>query len=145
VQASYHSGERERSALFIFDAVGRYSLADDDEAKWLTGERQSTSKGPQPRESGRGGERRLSAVPDGDDLLTLSEGDEDPTDDLTAVVRAVRETREEVAVEVEVEVEVDVDAPAPTEPVVEPTPAPKRRTKRASVPSWDEIMFGKDD
>ncbi len=141
VQASYHSGERERSALFIFDAVGRYSLADDDEAKWLTGERQSTSKGPQPREGGRGGERRLSAVPDGDDLLTLSEGDEDPTDDLTAVVRAVRETREAVAVEVEV----DVDASAVTEPAVEPTPAPRRRTKRASVPSWDEIMFGKDD
>ena len=54
IQASYHSGERERGALFIFDAIGRYSLAEDDEAKWLTGERQSTSKGPQPRESGHG-------------------------------------------------------------------------------------------
>ena len=40
----------ERAALFVFDSMGRYSLADDDEAKWLTGEKQSTSKGPQPRE-----------------------------------------------------------------------------------------------
>ena len=32
-------------------------------------------------------------------------------------------------------------ADAPTEP----TPTKRRRTKRASVPSWDEIMFGKDD
>jgi hypothetical protein len=201
VQASYHSGERERSALFIYDAVGRYSLADDDEAKWLTGERQSTSKGPQPREAGRGGERRLSAVPDGDDLLSLSddEGDDELSDDLTAVVRAVRETPRETPAEVKLETPLEDDepddgdpaeepaeseeppavgfldtvlreptrrdstpsdstpsdsspsdatpadaTPATDEPPIEPTPEPKKR-KRASVPSWDEIMFGKDD
>jgi hypothetical protein len=180
IQASYHSGERERSALFIFDAVGRYSLADDDEAKWLTGERQSTSKGPQPRESGHGGERRLSAVPDGDDLLTLSaeerergvQDDDELSDDLTAVVRAVRETpagdagttvtepsadpdsgaRIEQQQEGSVDEGPDAEAEslpgptdAPTDAPTEPTPERKRRTKRASVPSWDEIMFGKDD
>ena len=176
IQASYHSGERERSALFIFDAVGRYSLADDDEAKWLTGERQSTRKGPQPREGGRGGERRLSSVPDGDDLLSLSDDErEDATDDLTAVVRAVRETRNEApesdradepvepadgttaterapADDAEEVAEGDADEEPVTKPSrgsahapTEPTPVPKRRPKRASVPSWDEIMFGKDD
>lgn len=99
VEVSYRSGERARTAHFVFDAAGRYSLADDDEAKWLTGERQSTSKGPQPRETGKPGERRLAAVPSGDDLLRLSESgaevesppDDEGTDDLTAVVRAVRE------------------------------------------------------
>jgi Protein of unknown function (DUF3071) len=176
IQASYHSGERERSALFIFDAVGRYSLADDDEAKWLTGERQSTRKGPQPREGGRGGERRLSSVPDGDDLLSLSDDEgEDATDDLTAVVRAVRETRNKApepdrtdepgepadeatatvrtsADDAEEIAEGDADEAPVTKPSrrsadapTEPTPVPKRRPKRASVPSWDEIMFGKDD
>ncbi|MEJ7629885.1 MAG: septation protein SepH [Nocardioidaceae bacterium] len=164
IQASYHSGERERSALFIFDAVGRYSLADDDEAKWLTGERQSTSKGPQPREGGRGGDRRLSAVPDGDDLLSLSEDgpdvDEDGTDDLTAVVRAVRETPDDdgstttaeppsdPAQEAAPDAQDDVETEPPhagDDAPTEPTPQRKRRSKRASVPSWDEIMFGKDD
>jgi hypothetical protein len=112
-QASYRSGERERTATFVFDAVGRFSLAEDDEAKWLTGERQSTSKGPQPREPGTGAERRLSSVPlsHEEDLVTLAESgglpadqpdydeldpqryeDDELSDDLTAVVRAVRET-----------------------------------------------------
>ncbi len=170
VQASYLSGERQRQAMFAFDAVGRYSLAEDDEAKWLTGERQSTSKGPQPREGGKGGDRRLSSVPDEDDLLHLADdgdGDEQ-TDDLEAMVRAVRETPDEPdpaaptdevhevdeVQEVHAVDEVDEEpadderparqsagADAPTEP----TPERKRRTKRASVPSWDEIMFGKDD
>jgi hypothetical protein len=95
VQATYHSGESERVASFVFDSVGRYSLADDDEAKWLTGESQHTSKGPQPRDPAKSAERRLSAVPTGDDLLTLSESELDEvsevSDDLTAVIRAVRE------------------------------------------------------
>jgi hypothetical protein len=159
-------------------------LADDDEAKWLTGERQSTSKGPQPREGGHGGERRLSAVPDGDDLLTLSDDerraagnggrdDDELSDDLTAVVRAVRETPEQdddrlpvpeadpvpepvadlapaQSIEEEQESSTDErvvtdDARGPADAPTEPTPERKRRTKRASVPSWDEIMFGKDD
>jgi hypothetical protein len=199
VQGSYRSGERERTALFAFDVVGRYSVADDDEAKWLTGERQSTRKGPQPREGGRGGERRLSAVPSDGDLLSLPDDEDDESnDDLTAVVRAIsdspdRETQPVTAVDrdgyprpdvgpdtaqVDAEDE-DLSAPAspaadvsvrqegqPTtdasphdapestepvaatdpadvEPVTEPTPERKRRTnRRASIPSWDEIMLG---
>ncbi len=212
VQASYLSGERQRTALFIFDLVGRYSLPDDDEAKWLTGERQATSKGPQPREGGKGGERRLSAVPTGGDLLSISDdGLDDVTDDLTAVARAVQETRDpasrssdedgtgetmpvetvsdelladerlaagpdqdERADDGPVDERLDLDGPddlteeptatepgsaetvgdtggpvmgsgGPAEAVTEPTPQRRRRPKRASVPSWDEIMFGKDD
>ncbi len=208
VQASYHSGERERTALFAFDVVGRYSLADDDEARWLTGERQATRKGPQPREGGRGGERRLSAVPTGGDLLSLSQREDDEADDdLTAVVRAISDSPDE---ETHPLISVDSDGyprpdvgddtaaeapgddgepqegswgmdagaepaaeedrpsdqqatiaapaeaasseptdpaasrePAEVDPVTEPTPVRKRRTsKRASVPSWDEIMLG---
>ncbi len=171
VSVAYLSGERERNALFTFDAMGRYSTADDDEAKWLTGERQSTSKGPQPRDGSKaepGGDRRLSSVPSGEDLLSLSEDDND-SDDLTAVVRAVNgedtdrrpadvdesATDEDNVVAVddpdEVSGELDSkDVPATDqsdgadEPETEPTPERKRRgAKRPSVPSWDEIMFGR--
>jgi hypothetical protein len=179
IGVTYLSGERERAALFVFDSMGRYSIAEDDEAKWLTGEKQSTSKGPQPREVARPGDRRLSAVPDtegaadsdemgSDDLLSLA----DDSDDLTAVVRAVNRAEpdedlsattetdddsstDEVAdapVEAELEAEQEPDSSAgetavdsgPREPETEPTPERKRRAgRRASVPSWDEIMLGK--
>jgi len=193
VQASYHSGERERTATFAFDAIGRFSLADDDEAKWLTGEQQSSSKGPQPREGARSNERRLSAVPSGDDLLTLSEDtgheltDEELSDDLTAVVRAVSEDGAVLRVQTPEHAptpaggrkaggEADADEASPDGPDasspsssrgapdadsatvapdhaeqvgVSATPrerVPERRRKsgrRASVPSWDEIMLGR--
>ena len=180
IGVTYLSGERERAALFVFDSMGRYSVAEDDEAKWLTGERQSTSKGPQPRETAQPGDRRLSAVPDAahaagsvdashdesDDLLSLAED----SDDLTAVVRAVNrgatpeDATDQTAVDdvraeeqtdelpdVPVEVEQDSEPSEPEtitggqrEPETEPTPERKRRGgRRASVPSWDEIMLGK--
>jgi hypothetical protein len=160
VRTTYHSGEREHAAAFVFDAVGRYSLADDDEAKWLTGERQSTRKGPQPREAGREGERRLASVRTGDDLLSLSDDvgyddiDEEQTDDLTAVIRAVAEPEtadagtEQGAGDAGGGARVDrpaaVEEPEPVSVAVETTPERRRRAaRRASVPSWDEIMFGK--
>ncbi len=199
VEVTYHSGEHARQAHFVFDAAGRYSVADDDEAKWLTGERQSTSKGPQPRDGSRPNERRLAAVPSGDDLLSLSEAhpedqadfNDEGTDDLTAVVRAVREPdtsspavssphtaadaddeaaptqhslrppSNEVAAEHDSEAaersephesatqaapaQTAAEDAAPPTRETEPTPTARRRRtgKRASVPSWDEIMFGK--
>jgi hypothetical protein len=166
VRTTYSSGESEHAAAFVFDAVGRYSLAEDDEARWLTGERQSTRKGPQPRDAGREGERRLASVRTGDDLLSLpgddrddQPGDEEQTDDLTAVIRAVAEPDPEA--ELAPDGPADVAASHPQmEPVAAPDPvadseppavaavaaAPERRrraARRASVPSWDEIMFGK--
>ena len=114
----------------------------------------------------------LAAVPDGvpdveDDLLSLADED---GDDLTAVVRAVNraedqqgpapepdESDDEPALDEPVESELEAkDGPEPapatdepaasgsSEPETEPTPERKRRTgRRASVPSWDEIMLGK--
>ena len=66
----------------------------------------------------------------------------DTSDDLTAMVRAVRESM----------LESDETTSTADEP--EPTPEPqasderedkqrRRNGKRASVPSWDEIMFGR--
>ncbi len=166
IGVTYHSDEHERSARFTFDSIGRYSLADDDEAKWLTGERQASKKGPQPRdgEAAERSGRRLSAVPDdSDDLLSLTQ-DEDDSDDLTAVVRAVNRTTpgehvvehqdeepadEPADAEAGEEDEPETGEPVPAsessdEPETEATPHRRRRAgRRASVPSWDEIMFGK--
>jgi hypothetical protein len=206
LQLTYRSGERTRTAMFVYDATGRYSVADDDEARWLTGEKQLTRKGPQPRAAGSG--ERRSHDDDGDDLLSLAEGpDYEFSDDLTAVVRAVSDD----------DTDDDVPAPVPLKPVhlaasrmsepasgdaeqteavepgfdertddeprsdqpqldrpgsddaaaVEPA-APDRdsaetvgavtgsdagadpesrrsRRRRPSIPSWDEIMFGKGE
>ena len=98
--ADYRSGESSRHAEFVFDAPGRYVVAEDDEARWLVGE-QSTSKGPQPRASS--GPRRLSSVdshgddlelPLGDDAIGMVSEDatEEPTEDLSATAAAIRET-----------------------------------------------------
>jgi DUF3071 family protein len=166
VRTTYSSGESEHAAAFVFDAVGRYSLAEDDEARWLTGERQSTRKGPQPREAGREGERRLASVRTGDDLLSLPDDDgddrpggEEQTDDLTAVIRAVAEPGPDAEPEAPGDSaashpQVESVAAAAADPVADSEPpavaavaaVPERRrraARRASVPSWDEIMFGK--
>ena len=170
--ADYRSGESSRHAEFVFDAPGRYVVAEDDEARWLVGE-QSTSKGPQPRAAS--GSRRLSSVDSHGDDLELPLGDdaigmvsesatEDPTEDLSATAAAIRETGDAdwiatqaterpakpvEPVELGSESDPEVAEPADESSAAEEQPdepeAPKRAGKkksRASVPSWDEIMFG---
>jgi Protein of unknown function (DUF3071) len=46
VTADYQAAERDRHATFIFDASGRFSVAEDEEARWLLGE-QSARRAPQ--------------------------------------------------------------------------------------------------
>ncbi len=176
--ADYRSGESPRHAEFVFDAPGRYVVAEDDEARWLIGE-QSTSKGPQPRTSS--GPRRLASVdshgddvelPLGDDAIDLvsPEGPDqgDPTEDLSATAAAIRGTGDADWIATQA-------TERPAAPVTERAgdrgargravrgrraggrraggrararaqPDTGRRgskkKSRASVPSWDEIMFG---
>ena len=183
--ADYRAGERNRHAEFVFDAPGRYVVAEDDEARWLVGE-QPVGKGTQQRSGSA--PRRLSAVGD-DEELPLGEDAigmvaevppapaeapaaptaEEPTEDLSATAAAVRGTGDadwiatqasERPAPVELGSESDADVAEPDEPTdaseatepAEPTeppadePGTPRRTakkkSRASVPSWDEIMFG---
>jgi hypothetical protein len=204
--ADYPSGERTRRAEFVFDAPGRYVVAEDDEARWLVGE-QSARKTGQPR-SGTGSSRRLSSVsaedelPLGDDAIEMVTGSGDlgpeqlsleGTDDVSPHERTIdlsqtaRQLREQPDVDVETG---DADwiatqaserpaAPAGAGSAEQPVtaaeattpdtaadthgatdagteqaasdeekpkePAAKkssRKGRRASVPSWDEIMFG---
>jgi hypothetical protein len=180
--ADYRSGESARHAEFMFDAPGRYVVAEDDEARWLVGER-SASKGPQPRAAGTPG-RRLSAVgndeelPLGEDAIDLV-ADDETTQDLSGTAAAVRSRPEPVEDPAAERADADWMAtqasdrpqrrPArPAEAADEEEPAPeseapaarhepeddvegqgqpsrrpvKKTRGRASVPSWDEIMFG---
>jgi Protein of unknown function (DUF3071) len=161
--ADYRSGESARHAEFVYDAPGRYVVAEDDEARWLVGE-QTPSKGPQPRTSGH---RRLSAVASGDELplgedaigMVSAVDPNEPTEDLSATADWIATQASERPVPVELGSEADdADLEAQEEPgnaehEDETAPDPEgdedaeqpRRTKkgrRASVPSWDEIMFG---
>lgn len=149
--ADYTAGGTPRHAEFTYDQPGRYVVADDDEARLLTGE---LSTGPAPAQpSGR----RLSAVPAqdelplGDDAIELVRDQPDaapgrpslphgaPEEELTADhgdADWIASTEEP-------------DAPAldetdePEEPETEAAPSGRAKKKgRASVPSWDEIMFG---
>jgi len=173
--ADYRSGESSRHAEFVYDAPGRYVVAEDDEARWLVGE-QSTRKGPQPRSAGH--PRRLSSV-SSEDELPLGEDAIDmvrePAGDLESGVDrfdnveentvdlsdATAAARERASVDVEPGAETgdadwiatqsserpalpdgdgDAEADAGKEP---PAKRNAKKTRgRASVPSWDEIMFG---
>ena len=174
--ADYRSGESARHAEFVFDAPGRYVVAEDDEARWLVGE-QPPLQGPQPR-TGAGAapavqrrrprRRRRAAAGRGRDR----DGQRRPPRP-----RRSRSRRRPAGVEA-ADAACDRRRGAPTRPArspsrqragadaaavddepraAEPARAGRaragptsrgtaasgaRRRAAASVPSWDEIMFG---
>ncbi|HET7388085.1 MAG TPA: septation protein SepH [Nocardioidaceae bacterium] len=159
VVADYRSGESERHAEFTFDAPGRYVVAEDDEGRWLVGEK-SASKGPQPRPTGTGAgtPRRLTAVvsdessaddelPLGADAMDLVNAVSDPPDR----EKTVEIDRPGAPGDADWIATQATERPAPSD-TEDPTDAeqsakPARRAAkksrgRSSVPSWDEIMFG---
>ncbi|MGI8459927.1 MAG: septation protein SepH [Propionibacteriaceae bacterium] len=81
VTAFYASGEAQRQAVFFFDVTARFSVAGNDEARWVLGE-QSPAKGPQP------GRRR--PVREESDESVASEPTLDLSDEL-ALVRAIQD------------------------------------------------------
>ena len=156
--AEFASAKRRGIAKFTFDSPGNYVVTENDDARWLVGEVVATTR--EERDELRQARERRQAVaadelPLGDDALDLvkpvrAEGHESTADltDTASLIRAVDEpdlspTPEPLA-----------DEPAPHEhhrPVVErdhpdepaaETARPARKKGRASVPSWDEIMFG---
>jgi Protein of unknown function (DUF3071) len=166
---SYTTGDRVGAAHFSFDAPGNYVVADDDDAHWLLGEVPDASASeaePNRDDLSDARRRRLSAVPAdelplGDDAIELVS--EDPSPEVT------RDRAEETAAlgaEAPVEAYLDSDAAADgsadsadsavsvesgdeedsadeTARHEPPSRKPVKKTRgRASVPSWDEIMFG---
>ena len=167
VSVDYRSGESERHATFVYDVASRYSVADNDDGRWLMGE-QSPSHGPQPRESGQ--PRRLSSVRSESDPLPL---DDESTVDLSDAAAQVRDAAGDGMSGAPVGAPDDAVGPddmsaladvisAPTgegsveDAAEEQAPehpgeqegrrerrASRKERRRASVPSWDEIMFGR--
>jgi hypothetical protein len=151
VVASYSSAGAELRAEFVYDQPGRYVVADNEQARLLTGEATQPAAGASAR--------RLSSVPDGrarlDDELPLADhelGDDaielvrDRDDELTAdhgdadwIARG-----EQVREDDQVDGAAPVEEPVADADVDDPDPAPSKSHKkgRSSVPSWDEIMFG---
>ena len=195
IRVVYSSDERLRTAMFAYDAPGRYAVPDDDEARWLVGEQTTTA--PQ-----HPGTRRLAAVDDFDiapdhGADSYEAGFEQALSVTREPERPAVENRPRVVLQPIEQDPIDFDTPPVTRPrVVRPAPAPdpvhvsgpdaedtvpldrsaiqapadepvtdeptppsvsddtepveeepkkraRRKNQRASVPSWDEIMFGK--
>jgi hypothetical protein len=167
--AEYDAGGATRRAEFTYDQPGRYVVADNQEARFLTGEATPAAA------AGTAPSRRLSSVPSGaaraDDELPLA--DHELTDELGSdAIEMVRDRDELTADHADADwIASSADEPsddraddAIDEPVgmtadeatdaeeaddtaaegaAEAQPAGKAHRKgRSSVPSWDEIMFG---
>lgn len=138
--AVYDTPRRSGTAHFTYDAPGNYVTADDQDARWLVGDLvpEAAAPAPPPDDLEQARQRRLAALPSdelplGDDALDLL----NVVNDAPAAPDAETQPRPQPAAEVKPEE--SEDDRARTRRTVQ------KRRGRASVPSWDEIMFGGGD
>jgi hypothetical protein len=155
--AQYAVAGAPRRAEFTYDQPGRYVVADNREARLLTGEASETVEGAPAR--------RLSSVPrDGDhpsadDELPLGDdaielvrdraldpsADHGDADWIATVSGEAADTADAPAAEAVDEATEDdqsEDQPADEAATAAAAPQKPHRKGRSSVPTWDEIMFG---
>jgi hypothetical protein len=137
--ALYSTPARSGTAELTFDPPGNFVSLDNDDARWLVGDLVVAEPDPVRDDLAEARVRRLAPVPPAapadeplDAVLPLDEPLEAFLPDPPASPSAPQPAEEAPVAEAE-------PAPAP-EPPARRTPAKKRG--RASVPSWDEIMFG---
>lgn len=172
LRGGFESIKRKGTAELTFDAPGNYVLLDNEDARWLVGE--AVASAPEPRDDLRSARtRRLSSVPAdelplGDDVIEMVSDDVEPaaepaaldkdlggdmpleaflddspaSDDPDARADATEAAEAEAPSEEPVEEPAAETDPAENEP---PARRPAKKRGRASVPSWDEIMFGGGD
>ena len=170
--AIYASSKRKGTATFAYDAPGNYVVTENDDARWLVGEAVAGAVAAPPRDDlKQARQRRLAAVsedelPLGDDAIELANRPADEaeatTEDLTETAARVRDADADISPTPEPlahepshhepshhehpgrEHPGRTEEPEREAPAAEQQPAPARpkRRGRASVPSWDEIMFG---
>jgi hypothetical protein len=159
LRAVFNTLRRKGTAELTYDAPGNFVLLDNDDARWLVGE--AVAATPAPHDDLQGARsRRLSSVPPdelplGDDVLEMVREPEDDVLGAEAPVEAflddspasddpaLREEAADAAASEEPEPEkAPASDPAADEP---PSRKPAKKRGRASVPSWDEIMFGGSD
>jgi hypothetical protein len=141
---------REGMAEFTFDPPGNFVVLDNDDARWLVGD---LPDAPEPLAADPTQPPRLSAVRDapadeqlelGDDIIGLVTDrpieaflDDQPGLDESELVE---EAADAAALDPDPVSDPEATSDHPDEP---PSRRPVRKTRgRASVPSWDEIMFG---
>lgn len=130
---------RPDTATFTFDAPGNFVVLEDDDAHWLVGAPGGSAEtGPAP--SAAEARRGLSAVPSADS------GYEQPVEAFLDQEPGLDETeqRERAADAAALDDAGEDDEPNSPDNRDEPPVRRSARKKggRASVPSWDEIMFG---
>ncbi len=169
--ATYAAGGRDRRAEFTHDLPGRYVVAENDDARLLTGELRDPGSAATPQQT-----RRLSAVPNDDELplgddaieLVRDRAEEPaPADDDgrrrghgrarprgRGRRRAARAARHLARRDSEQTGQTGrrgrpatswpsaVRPSRPRSPELKRASARPKRKGRSSIPSWDEIMFG---
>jgi hypothetical protein len=152
------TGPREGTGQFTYDAPGNYAVLDNDDARWLVGEAVSSAEAPAPADDLQERRRRLSAVPGNEPAPAAT------SDELPLGVDAIELVHTDLPVEAFLDDSPESDDPELREEAEEAAAAedlehdepdtsdepPARRAVqkkrgRASVPSWDEIMFGGGD
>ena len=168
--ADFFTTARNGSAHFTYDPPGNYVTVDNDDAKWLIGEALPVEETPAGDDLQQARQRRLNVVPEdelplGDDAISLVAEPEQPA--LIEQPPLVEESSLAEPVETpaadldEQPMLVPDDTPTmdgfdavpaededqePVDEIEEPLRRPVQKKKgRASVPSWDEIMFGGSD
>ena len=153
--AVYDVAGRTGTGTFSHDPRGNFVTVDDDDARWLVGDGSpavdtAATDGPAADDLAAARQRRLSSVGDdepawGDDAIELATDGDSAAE--TTMELGTLGTEQSVEAYLDDEAE-STDAPEPEPATEEPAaeaPEPRRPAKkrgRASVPSWDEIMFG---
>lgn len=118
----------EDVACWVYDAAGRTVVADDDEARWLIGDREY-----RPGEEPQTDTTPIARDEESDSrVLAFPRPVETPIDDEISLL----ETPEEP------ELPADAEAPVPAPAAKTGRRRGREKGVRASVPSWDEILFG---
>jgi hypothetical protein len=153
----FSAAGRSGTARFVFDAPGNYVVVDNDDATWLLGDGSadagSRSTPPPGDDISRARARRAAVAGDdhlplGDDAISLVR-DEPASLGTEQSVEAYLDDGSDAheAEADDVVAELDTAEQAETEStespkIDEPDAKPAKKRGRASVPSWDEIMFG---
>lgn len=119
VRLDYVAGGKERSAEWVYDPARRTMTADGDEARWLLEEESAAPVTPL---------RSLRSVDESVDSQATEPSTSDESD--AAIEPPVKAGTQEA-----------IDTLLRGRETV-PDARPTKRKKKASVPSWDEILFG---
>jgi len=165
---SFDVSGRSGTATFSYDPRGSFVTVDDEDAHWLIGDATSATQAasgivadPSSDDLSAARQRRLSSVspdelPLGEDAIEMVAGEDEDIHSPAETTLDFGETTlgSERSAETYLDVETEPPSrPAPNESVTAdkaaeettdeaPAPKPPKKRGRASVPSWDEIMFG---